>query len=493
MPSESVAGFLEHAAASRVLFPEQVEQLIRQPDIPQSNLACLCEYLLARGVLTRFQADAIRERRGGDLNYAGYPLVDDLGPCPGGRAYRALHPSLRTPLLLRRLRGDWLAPADSPEAYVARARSVGMIAHPNLVHLLDVGIQGGEVYVVLDPPADAADVETLTREIGGAMPAFLAAEYGRALASVLRAVHERGGFHGDVRPCHVWVAPLTVKTSADGRTRRRPAPDAVVRLAELGLVPVRPPAADWPTPTEAVPYLPPERLDQADSYTPAADIYALGATLYFLLAGRAPFEGPDRSELFARVRAAEPVSIAALRPDLPADLATLVMRMLAKHPGQRPVTAAAVEQALSPFCRPGTVPPLPTVVPLASPTLSPLSQPVPLAVAATAAEARIPEPVEPNSAAPFADWGVSPPQPTPADARPTPRYREMTTAEKRRSRLLFILGGLMHLTAIALLILWLAGVFDRKRAPVHTGPDTKPARLPGRGGDDRPKPRPPSG
>src|ERR1700760_2683369 len=103
MPSDSVAGFLARAQASRVLFPEQVEQLIRQPDIPQSDLAALCSYLLVRGVLTQFQADSIRDGRGHDLNFAGYPVIDVIGPCPYGTAYRALHPALRTPLVLRRL------------------------------------------------------------------------------------------------------------------------------------------------------------------------------------------------------------------------------------------------------------------------------------------------------------------------------------------------------------------------------------------------------
>src|SRR6266545_353141 len=102
MPSDSIAGFLDRAQASRVLFPEQVEQLIRQPDIPQSDLNELCAYLRARGVLTQFQADAIREGRGHELNFAGYPVIDVIGPCPGGTAYRALHPSLRTPVVLRK-------------------------------------------------------------------------------------------------------------------------------------------------------------------------------------------------------------------------------------------------------------------------------------------------------------------------------------------------------------------------------------------------------
>jgi eukaryotic-like serine/threonine-protein kinase len=88
MPSESVAGFLDQAKASRVLFPEQVEQLIRQPDFPQSELHALCEYLLARGVLTRFQAEAIREARGQELSFAGYPVIDEIGPCTRRSARR---------------------------------------------------------------------------------------------------------------------------------------------------------------------------------------------------------------------------------------------------------------------------------------------------------------------------------------------------------------------------------------------------------------------
>ena len=120
MPSDSVVGFLDRAQANRVLFPEQVEQLIRQPDIPQSDVNSFCEYLLTRGVLTRFQATAIRDARGQELTFAGYPVIDELGPCPGGTAYKALHPSLRTPLVLRRIRAEWLVPDDTVENYLQR-------------------------------------------------------------------------------------------------------------------------------------------------------------------------------------------------------------------------------------------------------------------------------------------------------------------------------------------------------------------------------------
>ncbi len=488
MPSESVAGFFDQAQASRVLFPEQIEQLIRQPDIPQSNLDSLCEYLLARGVLTRFQATAIRESRGAELNYGGYPVVDDLGPCPGGRAYKALHPSLRTPILLRRIRFDWFGPSDTPEAFVTRARAFGMLPHPNLVHLLDAGIYAGEVYVVIDTPSDATDLDTLAKEVGGAMPSFLAAEYGRAIASVLRMAHERGGFHGDVRPANIVVGPLTVKTTANGRTKRRPAPDAVVRLAELGLVPIRPPATQSPPDIGILPYLPPERLD-VSCYEPRGDIYGLGATLYFFLVGRPPIMGETTDEMLAKIRSSTPTPLKDLRPDLPADYAAVVMRMLEKRPEERPVTVAEVEHILGQFCRPGSVPPTPLLVPMVSPTNSFGVAPA-MAQAVTAPEAPSNEAYY-NSAEPADMWGVDPSSFTSSVAESadvTPRRREMTASERNRNRLLFILGGLLHLTGITLLILWLTGAFNRSSpSPSDYGPDINPARQSGKDLDDKPK------
>ena len=137
------------------------------------------------------------------------------------------------------------------------------------------------------------DLESLAHEVGGAMPGFLAAEYGRAVASALRMIHELGGVHGDVRPANLLVGPLAVKAGQDGTERRRPAPDAIVRLAEIGLIPARLPALQQMPDGASLPYLPPERID-GPLYDARSDIYGLGATLYFLLTGRAPFSGTVR-------------------------------------------------------------------------------------------------------------------------------------------------------------------------------------------------------
>jgi eukaryotic-like serine/threonine-protein kinase len=473
MPSESVVGFLDQAQASRVLFPEQVEQLIRQPDMPQSDLSSFCEFLLSRGVLTRFQASAIREARGQELSFAGYPVIDELGPCPGGTAYKALHPSLRTPLLLRRISFDWLAPADNPTDFIARAKAFGMLTHPNIVHLLDVGIYRDELFAVIEQPLDATDLETMAKEIGGAMPGFLAAEYCRAIASTLRLAHERGGTHGDVQPANLLVGPLSVKTLPDGQLRRRPAPDAVVRLAELGLVPRRPAAiTDL---KNLSPYLSPERVDSGVC-NPSGDIYGLGATLYFLLAGRAPFSADSPSELAAKIRVTFTPSLAALRPDLPAELVALVGKMMDKQPESRPATAADVEAALSKFCRPGTVPAQPAAIPMVAPAtdvpvLYPVGQLAPADVEHAAA-------AEPDA------WGIGNMSLAHAHshAETAPRKREMSAYDKGKARRMLILGGLLHLTWITLALLWAFGAFDSPSDPDPTDKPDKPSKK-----DDTPK------
>lgn len=481
MPSDSVVGFLDRAQANHVLFPEQVEQLIRQPDIPQSDLTALCEYLLSRGVLTRFQTSAIRESRGQELTYAGYPVIDEIGPCPGGSAYKVLHPSLRTPLVLRRISPQWLAPSDTIRDYLIRARSFGMLMHPNVIPLLDVGLYQDEPYLVIDQPTDCANLELLTEEVGGAMPGFLAAEYGRVIASALRTVHERGGVHGEVRPGNLIVGPLSVKKGTDGKERRRPTATAIVRLAELGLVPLRPAATQFLPDPRMIPYLPPERVDSG-FHEQRGDIYGLGATLYFLLTGRAPFEGTDTHDLLNRVRSMEPTPLSALRPDLPPGLIVIVGRMMDKRPDYRRSTAAEIEGALAVFCR-GNTNPNAVRMAAAAPNGTPhqIAHAQQLVAIPVQDDVPVLEPVNDSPEATDDVWGVNPQSFAAVHTgdEPAPRKRVVTDKERKRSRMLLILGALLHLTWISLVILWITGAFDSPtEQDQNTSPPTKKEHSP---------------
>lgn len=348
MPSESVSSFLDLARSQRLFPADQVDELVRQPEAPQANLGAFCDFLLDRGVITEYQARVIRSGQGSELTLAGYPLLGEVGPCPGGVAYRALHPSLRTPVVLRRLRADWLSPSDNLAAYVGRAQSAAPIIHPHLVPLLDAVVAQEELYVACEP-IDGRDLAALVGDIGP-MPAPLAAGYARQIALALQEAHGRHVIHGDIRPENIIVGPLVVmsKPRADGTPRYRPAGNAVVRLAELGLIPRRPPINRWieadpGLKAELVAYLPPERLD-GEAYLPAGDVYGLGATLYFLLTGRPPYAAPDARDVVGALTAGVPAPLAALRPDAPEALIALVESMMARSPSERPTIATVVDR-----------------------------------------------------------------------------------------------------------------------------------------------------
>jgi len=311
MTSDSVASFLDLARDQGLLPREQVEELFRQPDMPQNDLRALCGFLEKRGVITAFQAERIRNGRGEELTFAGYPILGELGPCPGGTAFKASHPSLRTPLIVRRLRADWLAPSDNLSAYVQRAQAAAPITHPNLAHLLDAGVSQDDAFAVLEP-FDGGNLESLIADIGP-MPANLAADYARQVAQGLEAAHTRGISHGDIRPFNMCAGPIVASSRLrdDGIPRMRPAPGATVKLMELGLTPLR---------TSTEPYSPPERANESTP-SPAGDVYMLGASLYYLLTAKTP---------------AEMAPLAALRPDLPAPLVDLISAMMSQKSGVRP-------------------------------------------------------------------------------------------------------------------------------------------------------------
>jgi len=219
---------------------------------------------------------------------------------------------------------------------------------------------------------DGKDLKQLVADIGP-MPAVLAAEFGRQTARGLEAAHSRGVAHGDLRPDNILAGPLIPmsKTRADGTPRYRPAPTATVKVTELGLVPRRPPATSWTTPTEAdreqAVYLPPERFVN-EEFTGPGDVYMLGGSLFFLLTGRAPYAIAELSDLHERKTIGQPPALELIRPDAPQPLVQLVSEMLSTLPENRP-SMSAVAERLEAIVRDGQKPPaLTPLVPLAPAT-----------------------------------------------------------------------------------------------------------------------------
>jgi serine/threonine protein kinase len=479
MPSDSIAGFLKQAGCHRLLFPEQIEALISQPDLPQEGLERFCQYLLERGVLTPYQAEALRSGRHEELNIAGYPVLEQLGACPGGVAYRVLHPGLRLPLILRRLRSQGMIGDESAEEFLQRAQRWGTWQHPHLVPALEVGRIDSDIYIVRELWADHADVVSLVEEFGGPMPAAVALDVLGSLAGLLHQVHSHGEVHGGICPSYLLFGPLKEKVGPDGRRYRRPTTEATIKLAELGLLPRWSNLQEHLSEVVHLAYTPPEMFADAKA-TPAGDIYALGASAYFLLTGRSPFSGDSAERLMEAISTGSPKPLHRRRPDLPVELVELVKKMLQRDPAARPSAEQVVQlaQAMAgQLAEAGKS----SLAGSSGAQGAPLSEPV------SAAQLPVAIPVTASNGVDqtVTDWSDSwSHHMASAAAQPAAprRARGLTDEERARSRRMFFLGGLLHLTAITLLLLWLFGAFSGSRdaepepspPPKKQNPNLKP-------------------
>ena len=287
--------------------------------------------------LTRYLATRAIAGQYHGLAFGGYRVLDRLGSGTVGVVFRGEHTTLRRPVAIKAVN---LVPELTP-GVVARffreVRLLSQIDHPNVVAVHDAGRlpeaegQPGMAYFVMDL-VPGGDLENRVYEQGTAAVG-VAAEWGRQAARALAACHAGGFVHRDVKPSNLLL------TATGG-----------VKLIDFGLAREFASTLTGPgTLLGSLEFLAPEQLQDAPTAGEPADVYGLGATLFWVLTGQLPYPQQTRaSEVIAAIQAGPPRRLRDLRPDLPPALDALVTRMLARHPGGRP-TAAQVAAELGQF------------------------------------------------------------------------------------------------------------------------------------------------
>jgi serine/threonine protein kinase len=307
----------------------------------------LAAALVCRGVVTRFQAKHLLQGRWRGLQLGKYLILEQLGSGGMGIVYLAEHRLLHRRVALKILpvqlaRDPWFL-----EQFYHEARAIAALQHPNIVRAHDVDREG-ELHFLVMEYVDGASLQTLV-EKHGPLPVLRAAHYVSQAARGLQHAFQAGLVHRDVKPGNLLLDRQgTVKVSDLGLAcflRDRPEPEPKDRKAQVQTL-----GTDD--------YLAPEQVVDSDAVDIRADVYGLGATFYFLLTGRPPFpdvELPWQKLVSHLTRRPRP--IAQFRPDVPADLAAVVEKMLAKNPWERYQTPAAVAEALAAWTRTPIPPP----------------------------------------------------------------------------------------------------------------------------------------
>lgn len=263
------------------------------------------------------------------IEIPGYRIESEIARGGMGVVYRARDARSDEPLAIKVLTGHDL---EDYERFRREAQVLTELEHPVILHARAYGVSDGKPYLVTDLVAGEQLQGRVDRE--GPLPEPLARKLGARLAEALAHAHERGVLHRDLKPSNVILQPTGEPILVDfGVAKRERAFGG--RLTQTGAI--------LGTPT----YMAPEQAMEAAEVGPAADLYGLGATLFFLLAGKAPFstEGSTLA-ILTRVATEQPRKLRSLRPDLSPDLEAVITRCMAKDPRERYTTALELRDAL---------------------------------------------------------------------------------------------------------------------------------------------------
>ncbi|MFC4145847.1 protein kinase [Micromonospora mangrovi] len=272
-----------------------------------------------------------------------YLLTDRIATGGMGAVWRCTDTLLARPIAVKVLLPALVADPEFTTRFGAEARMLAALRHPGIVQVHDVGTatlpDGSRVSYLVMEYVDGEPLVTWVRRAGRLDPATTMSVVARA-ARALHAAHAAGIVHRDVKPANLLVKRDGGVVLVDFGIARSGATAGITAAhTVLG-------TASYMSPEQAV----------GQPVSPATDVYALGAVAYYCLAGRPPFDGENPLQVALRHVQDAP---APLPPDTPPAVREVVRRALAKNPGDRYPSAAAMADAAedardaTPVVRPG--------------------------------------------------------------------------------------------------------------------------------------------
>jgi len=329
--------FLSALKNSGILNPQQIaDQLAGLPE--DADATTLARAFVRAGLITKFQARCLAQGKWRNLIIADkYKILDFLGDGGMGQVFLAEHQLMKRQVALKVPPAKKMSEKGMAERFVREARALAALDHPNIVRAHDLEKWGG-LYMLAMEYVDGPNLRDYVSE-HGPRPIGQAAHYIAQAAQGLQHAHEAGWVHRDIKPANLLVDPA-----------------GVVKVLDLGLAFLLGDDAESPTRKfdesnvlGTADYLAPEQAIDSHEVDIRADIYSLGATMYFLLTGRPIFDCSTVAQKLVAHQMKEPTPIRQLRPDVPPALARILNKMIAKSPAERYQTPAEVAEALMPF------------------------------------------------------------------------------------------------------------------------------------------------
>jgi len=417
--------FLELVRKSGVADEKRFEaflQKMRAGNMPNEP-AKLAGLLIQDSVITNFQAENILAGKWRRFSIGKYKVLEKLGSGGFAQVYLCEHKLMRRRVAVKVLPPGKAKDSSALERFYREARAVAALDHPNIVHAYDID-QDADLHFLVMEYVDGCNLQEIVKATGP-LSVLRACHYMRQSALALQHAYENDLVHRDIKPGNILV----------DRT-------GVVKVLDMGLALFFSDEDDQLTKKHddgtlgTADYLSPEQAMDSHDVDIRTDIYSLGVTFYFLLTGRAPFEGMPMAQKLMSHQMKAPRPISEFRRDVPPELVQVIDQMMAKKVENRYASPGDVADALEPFTQTPIAPPseseLPHLSPAASGQSNTDSSEMPASAAKKASQATkslSPPPIAPTKARTPAP---APQAPVPSTAvQPAPNMTaEMTSWEK---------------------------------------------------------------
>lgn len=288
------------------------------------------------------------------IDHPKYAILKQLGRGGMGTVYLARDRDLDRDVAIKVMSPEMLERANALERFKQEAKSAAKLPpHPNVVQVYSLD-QAGPLQLIVMENVRGTDLETYVRD-KGVLSIPTACHFLRQAALGLQHASEHGMVHRDIKPNNLMVTPKGHIKILDFGLAKLPAKSE----GKPGLT------ADQ-TIMGTVDYMAPEQAVSARDVDIRADLYSLGCTAYYLLAGRPPFVDPENKtvSILLAHQSERPPALDELRPEVPPELSAVVGKLLAKTPQDRYGKPAELAQALVPFIkRPAGAAPAPRTIP----------------------------------------------------------------------------------------------------------------------------------
>src|SRR5450432_1780785 len=259
-----------------------------------------------------------------------YEVLSAIGAGGMGEVWRARDPRLGRDVAIKVLPASFSADADRLRRFEQEARAAGILNHPNITAVLDIGEHEGAPYVV----QELLEGDTLrTRLSGGALPVRKAVEQAVQIAHGLAAAHEKGIVHRDLKPENVFV-------TKDGRVKILDFGLAKLTHAEEGgatgltNLPTATAGTEPGVVLGTIGYMAPEQV-RGRSADARSDVFSFGAILYEMLTGQRAFHGESAASTMSAILMKEPSELSSTNRKIHPGLERIVHHCLEKNPEGR--------------------------------------------------------------------------------------------------------------------------------------------------------------